>query len=162
MDADEEILLLKQKRLFGEFFPGLVERLEKLGGSFLPLQRAPAFKYIRTENKRVLGMLIAFRVSEPAVCVAISLTLEITPASKDVVQHSYHLGPHPTGEYILRLCENNVQGHHFHLRGWEKLYRDGHIPADKADPRLSKDPHDFLDEVEHFIQTKKIRIQVKK
>jgi hypothetical protein len=162
VDADEETLLRKGKRLFEEFFPGLVERLERLGGSFLPLQRAPSLKYVRAEDKRVLGMSIAFRVRDPALCVAISLTLEATPTSRTVVQHSYHLGPHLTGEYILRLCENSVQGHHFHLRGWEGGYGDGHVPASKADPPLSKDPRKFLDEVEHYIQTKKTRIGVKK
>ena len=163
MDADDEILLRRERRVLGEFFPGLVERLERLGGSFLPVQRPPPpTRYIRTEDKRVLGTSIAFRVREPAVCIAIQLTLEVTSTTRTIVQHSYHLGPGPTGDYILRLCENSVQGHHFHRRGWEKQYRGGHIPADRAEQPLSKDPLDFLDEVEHFIKTKKIRIQVKK
>lgn len=162
MDEDEENLLRKEKRLFEKFFPGLVGRLERLGGAFLPLQHAPKFFRPDRQGKCVYGMSIAFRVREPNVCVAIALTLEVSPGSQRVIKHSYHLGPHLAGEYILRLCENSVQGHHFHRRGWEKHYRGGHIPADRAEQPLSKDPLDFLDEVEHFIQTKQIRIQVKK
>jgi len=109
-------------------------------------------------------MALAYRTDQRDLRIDIRITLDVSPPdTRQMIVHSYHVGPNSrTDEYILRLCENPDQGHHFHLRGWAAVYQGGHIPASKADPPLSKEPLQFLDAVEHILRTNKSPIGVKK
>lgn len=141
-----------------------MERLEGLGGTYLPVPYRPSATPPDRQGRRLFKMSLARHVPERDIRIDIRITLEVSPGSRNLVQHSYHLGPYAeSDEYIIRLCEGPADPHHFHLRGWKKVYQGGHIPANRAEPSpLSRDPLVFLDVVEHFIKTNQIKIQVKK
>jgi hypothetical protein len=144
------------------YAPGVVERLEGLTGTYLPVPWAPTRSPPKRGGMRAINMSLAYHAHARDVRIDMRLTLEVTPDSRRITTHSYHLGPYArSDEYFVRLCENLNQPYHFHLHGWEKAYGGGHIPANRAIPPLSRDPLDFLDVVEHFIKTKQIKIQVK-
>lgn len=167
MGPDEVVLLRKAKLLFEDHFPGLVARFEQIEGEFLPVPWAPSQVVKASAKLRAITMSLAYRVRKPDVSVSLQLVLEVTETADGLVRrvasHSYHLGPSTqTDRYIIRLCEWPTQPHHFHLRGWEPVYSRGHIPANRADPPLSREPTDFMSVVEHYVQTKEITITVKK
>lgn len=107
----------------------------------------------RDHNGNVTALQVTLSVAVGSHLLLLNVTFTCASA-KDfpIVTCAYHCGPlEKPDEVYFRICMNDKQGFHFHLRGLGGDVGEDHIPHDKAVPPISLEPDAFLRLVETFL-----------
>lgn len=154
--------------LFETVFPGLLDRLRRLGGQELAptLHDPPTARYGRAGELTTAQMAVRRVIpsaSGRTLVVQIAVRAKLIAGAWVPQMVSYHCGPDPAAmdEVYFRIDSSTYEGFHCHIRGeGPKPEKGGHISPRRVEPSPTLDPFDFMRLVEGFIATNVVPLKV--